>query len=443
MSDLRRDFEGVGKDWHAPPVSPPAAPAYTTITHCRACGKNDLTPLYSLGAQVVSDFVPPDADPLALPRVPINVVLCDRCGLVQQLHSADPAALYSRHYWYRSGTTETMRRQLADVVRSAWERANVRPLDHWLDIGANDGTLLREVGGLAHIRGVPLGTVGVEPATNFADDPECRAGVDCWVKDFWPCPVVAAPRVGFTVVTAIGMLYDLEDPGAFLRGVRDVLHPEGVFVAQLQCLRSMMELGDVGNLCHEHLEFYPLRTLLDLYARCGLEIFDCELNGVNGGSYRLYARRAGAAVGGAPSSWVGLALTEEDAERYDKPWVHRHWYQRLRNNRDRLVELVYEAREFGPVWAYGASTKGNVILQWAGLSRAMIAAAADRDPRKHGLVTAGTGIPIVPEAEFRKAAPPHALALPYAFIKEFTAREAAWRAGGGKFIVPLPEPEVV
>jgi NDP-4-keto-2,6-dideoxyhexose 3-C-methyltransferase len=426
-----------------------ATAGYATITACRACGRDDLTPLYSLGVQVVSDFVPPGTGRDAPPRAPIDVVLCDRCGLVQQSHSVDPAALYSRNYWYRSGTTDTMRRQLADVVASAWGRAGVLSSDHWLDIGCNDGTLLREVNTLARLHfpggGGVVETTGVEPAANFADDPACRAGVDYWVKDFWPCRLSCRPAGGYKVITAIGMLYDLEDPGAFLRGVRDVLHPEGVFVAQLQCLRQMMELGDVGNLCHEHLEFYPLRTLLELYARCGLEIFDCELNGVNGGSYRLYARRAGAAVGGAPSSWVGLALTEEEAERYDAVWVHKAWFERLRARRDRLRKLVglagTDAR--GPAWVYGASTKGNVILQWAELDDRVLAAAADRDPRKHGLVTAGTNIPIVPEEEFRRAAPPYALVLPYAFLKEFTAREAGWRAGGGKFIVPLPEPEVV
>lgn len=432
-------------------------------TTCRCCRSADLTPLFSLGEQWVSDFPVPAANvmakdfvrenPCAFRReVEIALDLCNRCTLVQQRFTAPQDFLYTRHYWYRSGTTDTMRRQLEDVVRAAWDASTTTLAngDVWLDIGANDGTLLSSVG--ERYPGVVR--VGVEPASNLAD--ECRKHCDVFVGDFWSAKVyfvkaaIESQRVkaGLNdfgtklakVVTACGMFYDLDDPNAFVRDVAAVLHPDGVFVAQLQCLAQTVRLGDVGNLAHEHLEFYSLESLLALFGRHGLQVYRVEENAVNGGSYRLYARHA---RGQLQERSVTEFLRAETLEGLADPMRYARLYRQFEVQRTACRMFVRTARDEGKkVWVYGASTKGNVILQYYGLGPDEIVAAADRSPEKWGRTTSN-GVPIVSEDEFRKAAPDYALVLPYSFINEFKEREAAWLRGGGRFLVPLPEFRVV
>ena len=425
---------------------------YTTRTTCRVCGSANLTPLFSLGEQYVSDFVERDKIH-AGHRCPIDIELCRDCTLVQAKHTAPQDFLYSRFYWYRSGVTGTMRAALADVAQAAEQRVDLKAGDVVLDIGSNDGTLLRAYTRPGIVR------VGVEPATNLAE--EGRRGIDFLINDFWAYEryqkdmvmAFGSPMKQARVVTALGMFYDLEDPNQFVADIAKVLAPDGLFIAQLMCLRDMIALSDVGNLSHEHLEFYSYRSLEYLFGRHGLEIFDLETNSVNGQSTRLYVRHKGSPLIREGQSTedvmramltVKVALAAERDHRLDEPQMFQLWMATLADRRNRCVEFVRREVAAGrQVWVYGSSTKGNVILQWAGLDRSLIQAAADRSPEKWGKFTIGTGIPIVSEEEFRRERPDYALVLPYAFLPEMIERERAWLLRGGKFIVPLPEPRVV
>ena len=245
------------------------------------------------------------------------------------------------------------------------------------------------------------------------------------------------------VITCTGMFYDLDDPNAFIADVAKVLASDGVFIAQLMCLRQMLDMGDVGNLCHEHLEFYSLRSLAELFGRHDLKIIDVEENNVNGGSYRLIAGHLDA-KGRGPDYEKKILDLLEDEEPHMNAAFYRDWLINLAYNRKKCTDFIRQMVAAGKsVWVYGASTKGNVILQWYGLDSSLITAAADRSPEKHGKYTVGTNIPIVSEEAFREAKPDFALVLPYAFREEFIAREREWREGGGRFIFPLPEFEVV
>jgi len=427
---------------------------YTTRTTCRVCGSAELESLFSLGDQFVSDFVPA-GKVLTGPRCPIELVLCRRCTLVQQQHTAPQDFLYTRHYWYRSNLNPANVAALADVARAAERVAGLKPGDVVLDIGSNTGNLLRSYT-------VPeLFRVGIEPATNLAK--EGRQGIELLIQDFWSYKawqrvfgstaaksvwrfVEGGPRAA--VITACGMFYDTDDPNSFIADVAKVLAPDGVFIAQLMCLKQTVEQGDVGNLVSEHLEFYSLVSLSFLFGQHGLEIFDIEENNVNGGSYRLFIRHKGSGVGtlgpGAYMLSVGKYAAIENGLELYKPATYRYWFARVQANRDRCVDFIRkEVAARKRVWIYGASTKGNVISQWYGLDTTLIEAAADRSPEKVGLHMVGTGIPIRSEEEFRRAKPDYALCLPYAFREEFLVREQEWRKGGGKFIFPLPTLEVV
>jgi NDP-4-keto-2,6-dideoxyhexose 3-C-methyltransferase len=394
----------------------------TTRTTCRLCGSADLREVFSIGNQYINDFVPKEKIGQGL-RAPLDLVSCAKCTLLQLRHTAPQELLYARHYWYRSGVTDTMRRALRDITAEIEPMVKLAPGDVVLDIGANDGTLLAsyEVPGIVR--------VGCEPANNLVD--QLREKADHVIHDFWTYDNYAAlglPKA--KVVTAIGMFYDLEDPNQFIRDAQRVLADDGVFVAQLMCLTPMLEKNDLGNICHEHLEYYSLESLRYLFETNGLEMFKVEENDVNGGSYRIFARQYRGT--GIPFS---EKVTPQDLEAFG---------ERLRRNKDACVSFIkQEVAKGKTVYVYGASTKGNVILQYYGLDASLITAAAERSPEKWGKYTVGTWIPIVSEEDARRAQPDYFLVLPWAFFNEFYAREQAWRDKGGKFIVPLPEFRVV
>lgn len=406
---------------------------------CRACGSGELVEVLDLGLQYVSDF-PKPGDERKGPQVPITLQLCRSCTLVQSEWTAPQDFLYTKHYWYRSGTTATMRAALADVVASARALVDLQPFDVVLDIGANDGTLLGCYEG-------PVFRIGVEPARNMEVNHADRAVREFWGVDGSPA-VREVLRYGMPkIVTACGMMYDLEDPGRFLADVHKILHPNGVFVAQLMCLKQTLENRDVGNFAHEHLEFYTLKSLIQLYRANGLEIFDVTENAVNGGSYRIFARQQYAPrplPEGSTERMLGAIKAEEHLTRMEN-WT---WFaDRLAETREdvRIYLHQYRGTCHGKKWVYGASTKGNVILQWLGLDYHTFEAAVDLSPEKIGRVMVGSGVPIKSEEEFRKACPDLVLVLPYSFREEFIEREKdqEWRKRGGKFLFPLPKVEIV
>jgi NDP-4-keto-2,6-dideoxyhexose 3-C-methyltransferase len=417
---------------------------YTTRESCRCCGCKKMVPLFSLGEQWVSDFVSEARQHSEeMLKVSIELEMCPKCTLVQAKHSPPPEVLWRGNYWYRSGTNQTMRDHLENVALAAQREAKLVHGDVVLDIGSNDGTLLRSynVPGLVRI--------GVEPAANLQEDG--RREIDLLINNFWDIGAwrqAMGPDAKAKAITACGMLYDLEDPNCFVRDVAEALAPDGVFIAQLMCLRGMLRLRDVGNLAHEHLEFYSLRSLETLLKRHRLYIYDLETNDCNGESYRLYCRHVNEP--GNPRDFKGYqgfvvnGLAAENRMKLDDPAILRGWLEECCKNRDAVHQFVLNQKYKGnKVWVYGASTKGNVLLQWYGLDRSVIEAAADRNPAKHGLFTVGTGIPIKSEDEFRRGNPDFALVLPYAFFPEFCERESEWCSKGGKFIVPLPELRIV
>jgi cyclopropane fatty-acyl-phospholipid synthase-like methyltransferase len=352
-------------------------------------------------------------------------------------HTAPQELLYSKHYWYRSGVTGMMRDALADVSRSAQYLAFLLCGDVVLDIGSNDGTLLRSY------QRRDITKVGVEPATNLAE--EGKQGVDIFINNFWNFgDYWETVHKHAKIITALGMFYDLDDPNTFISDVAKALDPQGVFIAQLMCLRDTIDQGDVGNFAHEHLEFYSFSSLQYLYERNGLEIIDVERNFVNGGSYRIYARLQGSQVQAFQGAAQRIAQVIAAEEGLDDSVTYQLFEQRLLKNKSTVVQFI--GKEVGrdkTVWVYGASTKGNVILQYYGLDASLIGGASDRSPEKWGKVTIGTGIPIYSEEMARQVDPDYFLVLPYAFLNEFVEREREWQSCGGRFIVPLPEFKLV
>lgn len=405
------------------------------IERCRLCYSSRLESLFSLGTHYVSDFVTQEKI-YSGAKAPLELLLCQNCTLVQLAHTVPPEQLYTGTYWYRSGVTQTMRDALRDITCSLEALLPLRAGDVVLDIGSNDGTLLR-----SYTRSERLCTIGVEPAANLAE--EGRKNITKFINKLWSAKAYKAvePRKA-RIITAIGMFYDLERPLDFLGDIAECLEEEGIFVCQLMCLRNMLESCDLGNICHEHLEYYSMASLEYLFRASGLQVFRMEKNAVNGGSYRFYLRKGYTDSGSL--TFLDKYILDETILGYQQKSTYTRFYQTLENSRERVCRFVQEITAEGKnIHVYGASTKGNTILQYYGLSYPTIRQAADRSPAKWGLYTAGTGIPIVSESTSKENAPDYYLVLPYAFLSEFLRREENWLQAGGKFIVPLPEPRVI
>jgi SAM-dependent methyltransferase len=411
------------------------------ITKCRVCGNAKLLPIMSLGAQFINNFVRSPAEDGI--RVPLEIVLCDAsaggCGLLQLRHTT-PAELMYKQYWYKSGINESMIAALRDVTAKSKQLVPLKPGDLVVDIGANDGTMLRTYGA----PGVKL--VGFEPATNLI--PEASVGTTKIINDFFSAAALekAFPGEKAKIVTAIAMFYDLDDPNAFVADLKRVLAPDGMLVIQMSYLTLMLETNNFDNICHEHLEYYSMLSLENLLKRHRLEIFDVELNDVNGGSYRVYARHAGAPLRGFPGADQRIRELEERERRLGlhTPAAYHDFANRVQEEQRKLGDFVRaEVAKGKRVYIYGASTKGNTLLQYYGIGPDLVPKAADRNPDKWGRMTVGTHIPIVSEEEARKERPDYFLVLPWHFIDGFVKRERAYLEAGGKFIVPLPKFRVI
>jgi hypothetical protein len=393
---------------------------YTTINKCRICGGNRLSSVLSLGNLYVSTFVDKTDDKVE--RAPLELVLCEKCTLLQLRDTAPQELMYSRHYWYRSGLNTVIINDLKEIAEVAASLAKLKSGDIVLDIGANDGTMLE-------FYPENLIRVGCEPADNLAI--ELKKVTAHVIHDFWNYEnwkkLFGEKKA--KVITAIGMFYDMEDPNQFIRDSVRALDNEGIFIAQLMCLRPMLEKNDLGNICHEHLEYYSYDSLKYLLETNGLEIFKVEENSINGGSYRIFASHFKDGSVQFPEKF-----TLKDYKDFEK---------RIITNRDKCVKFIRKVVSEGKkVYVYGASTKGNTILQYYGLDDKLIEGAAEKSSEKWGKYTVGTNIPIVSEEEARKHAD-YFLVLPWAFFSTFYGKERAWLGKGGKFIVPLPDFRVV
>lgn len=409
---------------------------------CRVCKSSALTPVIDLGDQYLQgSFIEPNRPLPPLRKLPTSVVRCDpqrdekACGLLQMEYTVPPQVLYSV-YWYRSGTNTTMRNHLAGIAQEAAALLD-RPEASVLDIGCNDGTLLG-----AYPRN--FAKFGIDPS-DVAQEIGAEVTV---VHDLFPSQELfkVLGQKTIDIVTSIAMFYDLEDPVGFAQGIKRMLSPDGLWCFEMSYMPTMLSLTSYDTICHEHLEYYSLAVIERILRDAGLRIVNVSLNSSNGGSLRCYATHE-ANLRYKRDEFTQniktMRMREFDLELdTDKPY--RSFQDRTNIHRDELSALLTKLRGEGKrVHVYGASTKGNTILQWCGIDRRIIDMAAERNPDKFGARTLGTEIPIVSEEESRAAKPDYYLVLPWHFRKEIVQRESAMLAAGGGLIFPLPTIEVV
>lgn len=409
---------------------------YTTRETCRVSGSQNLVPVLDLGEQALTGVFPrsPDDD---VGRGPLELVWCPDSRLTQLRHTYDPSRMYGDNYGYRSGLNRSMVRHLEAKAARLERQAGIGPGDVVIDIGSNDATLLRSytVSGLRRI--------GVDPTGEKFREHYPR-GVEL-VPDFFSAAALSSlvDAGSVRVVTSIAMFYDLPDPVAFARDVRQFLARDGVWHFEQSYLPSMLRQNSYDTICHEHVEYYDLEAVRNILAAAGLVVVDVSLNDVNGGSFAVSAVREDSPRA-APSPMVEWLAEQETRMGLDTPEPLLRFADRVSRHRDALVGLVRALRRSGrSVWGYGASTKGNVLLQHCGFDSEDIEGIAEVNEDKFGRFTPGTGIPIVSEEEARSRHPDYFLVLPWHFRAGILERERRFLDGGGRCIFPFPEIEVV
>lgn len=397
---------------------------------CRVC--NTLLPaenIVDLGEQAIVDF-PPIGQEETRGYAPLQLVQCVKCELVQLRHTVNPEVLY-RKFWYRSSINEQMRKALKDVTDSARQHVTLRAGDMVCDIGTNDGELLLNYSD-------NIKKVGFEPARELATEATRRVGPQSWiVNDFFKKGVLQPNSC--KVITAIAMFYDLDNPLEFLEAVKEALHPDGVFVIQMNYLGTMLRNATFDNISHEHLCYYSLNTLQRLLERVGMRIIQVLSNDVNGGSIRVIISKDTL----RPFNTLGWQLGD-DRRMCSRDQMDL-FAKRIDGICGRLRKFLADACHSGKkTYVYGASTRGATILQtiyrdFDKEAYVVLQGAAERDELKWGHYIAGTSIPIVREDDARKEAD-YFLLLPYHFWPSIRERERSWMMKGGKFIIPLPFP---
>ncbi len=409
---------------------------YTNISRCRICSNENLEQVLDLGEQFLSSaFVKNNEDEeLSKARVPLTLLLCDACGLVQLRETVDRDLMY-RSYFYRSGVNPMMRDALADVTRDIKAHSNLKEGDAVLDIGCNDGTMLTYFP-------ITMRRIGMDPAQNIN-----RHSLDTSItiiEDYFSAEKARAANDGklFKAVSSVAMFYDLDDPNTFVREVKSILAPDGTWCVQLSYLATTIQTMNFYDICHEHLLYYSLRTLKFLMEQHGLKIIDASLNDVNGGSLRFFAVHADDPRDVSPS----LRAIEEAEEQLElsKSDTYKRFNDSIQHLKSIVLDFIEQERTNGGlVVGLGASTKGNVLLQYFGITKESLPVISDRYAEKVGLRTLGTDIRVVSEEEARDMHPSAMLVLIWFFKDELLKRERDYLERGGKLLFPMPYPHVV
>jgi NDP-4-keto-2,6-dideoxyhexose 3-C-methyltransferase len=394
-----------------------------------------------LGNHFVSDFV--KDQPTGRTAYGLDLYLDPGLGAVRLKEQPPHSSMWGT-YWYRSGINASMTKELQGIVAEITSRVKLKDGDSWLDIACNDGTLLKAVPD-------NLTKLGIDPCDDsyYAESSKvARVNQTYFTKDAFD-QISDKPA---KVITCIAMFYDLADPHPFVQDLYQCLDDNGLLVLQMSYTPLMINQLAFDNICHEHVYYYDLTSISRLFSQHGFKVVDCSLNDTNGGSFRISLQKVIAkdsSFGSAPlrdvcRMRVGQVFEYEKNRPITSTETWREFGVKLERLKSDVVNFVRQAKAEGKtVYGYGASTKGNTLLQYFGLTNDDIVAIAERSPYKFGLRTIGTNIPIVSEEEMRAARPDYLLVLPWHFIDEFESREAEFFAWGGKMIVPCPAFKVI
>ena len=406
---------------------------YKTYKKCFICKKDNLTRIITLGDQYLQSRFPSKNE--IVPQAPCNLVLCQDCKLVQLEDVVNKNELYEHSYGYLSSISNTMRTHLENYNREIREKIVLNEKDWVLDIGSNDATFLKYYPN-------NLNKLGVDPTGKQF----CK-----YYKDINLIPTYFTydnvnsifKDQKFKVITSICMFYDLEDPVQFAKDISNLLEDDGIWSFEQSYIVKMLKTNSFDTICHEHLEYYNIKNIIYILDEAGLKLIDLSFNESNGGSFRIYAakKESGLTVN---DEFINKCIRDEESYNLDKIETYLNFQKDFNNEIEKLKLLINTVNQNKQkMFIYGASTKGNTLLQYLNINSSQIPFAVERNLDKVGKFTPGTNIEIIDERTMRNNPPDYLLVLPWHFKDEIIKREEEYLNNGGKLVFPLPKLEII
>ena len=404
------------------------------IKNCRNCKNTELFDLFSLGK---ISFTGRFSNTIRqnVPKAYLNVLMCKKCKLVQLDRNFDLNYLYGKSYGYRTGINKTMTDHVKKIVRKCSALVKLKSKQYVLDIGSNDATLL-------NFYANDIIKVGVDPLVNKYK--KFYKKINYKISNFFKIKDIEKIKIKkkFKIISALSVFYDLRDPNKFIKEIKKILDDKGVFVLEHVDLYYIIKNNIFDTICHEHLIFYSSKIIIEIMKNNGLKVFNHEYNEINGGSSRYYICHSKANF--KVSKNIKKVLLRENLQGIGLKKTYKLFFTKILNEKIKLIKLIKKIKnEKQDIHGYGASTKGNVLLQFYNINNKVVNYIADRNPLKWNSFTPGTRIKIISESQSRKIKPHFYLVLPWHFKNEILIREKNIRKKGTKFIFPLPKVTVV
>jgi len=403
------------------------------IKQCRICNSKSLRNLFSLGKmKFTGKFLKKNQ---RIPSGDVQLIMCIKCYLVQLKDNFNLNYLYNKDYGYRTGINLTMRGHVKSVVSKVSKKAKLKTGDYVLDIASNDGTLL------SYYK-KNINTFGIDPLVNKYK--KNYKNINYKVSDFFSYKNICKvnKNIKFKAITALSVFYDIKNPKNFLKDIKKVLHSDGIFNLEFADLKLILKNNMFDTICHEHLEYYSVTVINNLLKKVGLRIFDHYYNDINGGSSSYYICHKNSKF--QTSKKISKILIDEKRFKINSLETYYKFKEKIDKIKKNLIKLLRKLKaQKKVIHGYGASTKGNVLLQYFNIDNKILDCVSDRNPKKNNCYTPGTNIKIITEAESRSLKPDYYLVLPWHFKKEILKREKNIRRKGTKFIFPLPMPKII
>jgi hypothetical protein len=403
------------------------------IKRCRSCNKSNIKKLFSLGNLCFTGKFPSINQEIR--KEPIDLVICKNCELVQLGHNFDLKYLYGPDYGYRTGINKTMLDHVCRVVKKLTKKTQLKKNELVLDIASNDGSLL-------NFYDKKIITFGIDPILNkYIEE---YKNINYKISDFFSAKsIIKKTKKKFRIITALSVFYDAVNPNKFIKDTKSLLSKDGIFLLEFADLASIIENKMFDTICHEHLEYYSSKVIIDLCKRNDLRVFDIKKNDINGSSKQYYICHNQSKYKNNQNI-INKILNSEKKLKLTELRTFKNFINTINVSKKKLVNFLQKTKRLGKiVHGYGASTKGNVLLQYYKINNKMIDCVAERNKNKYNLYTPGTNIKIISEVLSRFDNPDYYLVLPWHFKKEILIREKNIRKKGTKFIFPLPNLKII
>lgn len=399
---------------------------------CRCCDSYDLELVFSLKPSPIGDaYVPPEKTCLTQPSYPIDLYMCKSCGLAQLIDVVDPNILYGE-YIYVTGSSTGLSEHFQTYADSVIERCRLKPGSLVVDVGSNDGTLLR------YFQQRGMSVLGVEPAAHIAAQ-ATASGINSIASFFTPdlATKMVSDHGRAKLISANNVFANIDDLMSWVNAVEDLLDKDGVFVFESYYLADLVQNMVFDFLYHEHLSAFSVKPMQALFNRVGLELVVVERVSTKGGSLRYFVQRPGGPLI-KDDSVLTMLSHEEDMGLYCKE-TFMAFAEKINGLKEQTKNFLALAKSNGKsIAGFGASITGTTLIYHFEIGE-YLDYLIDDNSAKQGLLSPGLHLPVLPSSVLDERKPDYVVLLAWRFSETIISKNQAYLAGGGQFLIPVPE----